>query len=61
MTATEPLIQSRYRLGFEIGGTFTVFVRRPLMAPGPEDLYVVINERCENCAILLTSNRTPAE
>ena len=37
------------------------FGLRPLTAPGPEDLYDVINERYEKGAILLTSNRAPAE
>lgn len=32
-----------------------------LRAPGPEDLYDVINERYERGAILLTSNRDRAE
>lgn len=34
---------------------------KPLLPPGPEDLYDVINERCERSSILLSSNRTPAE
>jgi DNA replication protein DnaC len=37
------------------------FGLKPLSAPGPEDLYDVINERYEKGSILLTSNRSPAE
>ncbi|HET6262292.1 MAG TPA: IS21-like element helper ATPase IstB, partial [Chloroflexia bacterium] len=37
------------------------FGLRPLRAPGPEDLYDVINERYELGSILLTSNRAPGE
>ncbi len=37
------------------------FGLKPLQAPGPEDLYDVINERYERGSILLTSNRAPAE
>jgi len=37
------------------------FGLKPMTAPGPEDLYDVINERYEKGAILLTSNRAPAE
>jgi DNA replication protein DnaC len=37
------------------------FGLRPLGAPGPEDLYDVINERYENASIVLTSNRDRAE
>lgn len=37
------------------------FGLRPLRAPGPEDLYDVINERYERGSILLTSNRAPGE
>jgi DNA replication protein DnaC len=37
------------------------FGLKPLRAPGPEDLYDVINERYERASILLTSNRDSAE
>jgi DNA replication protein DnaC len=37
------------------------FGLKPLAAPGPEDLYDIINERYEKGSILLTSNRAPAE
>jgi len=37
------------------------FGLKPLQAPGPEDLYDVINERYEKGRILVTSNRAPSE
>jgi len=37
------------------------FGLRPLIPPGPEDLYDVINERYEKDSIMLTSNRAPSE
>jgi DNA replication protein DnaC len=37
------------------------FGLKPLQAPGPEDLYDVINERYERGSIMLTSNRAPSE
>ncbi len=37
------------------------FDLKPLHAPGPEDLYDIINERYEQGNILLTSNRAPSE
>src|SRR2546425_1801922 len=37
------------------------FGLKPLRAPGPEDLYDVINERYERGSILVTSNRDRAE
>jgi DNA replication protein DnaC len=37
------------------------FGLKPIPAPGPEDLYDVINERYEHGSILLTSNRAPNE
>lgn len=37
------------------------FGLKPLMPPGPEDLYDIINERYEQGSIMLTSNRAPAE
>jgi DNA replication protein DnaC len=37
------------------------FGLRPLIPPGPEDLYDVINERYEKGSIMLTSNRAPSE
>ena len=37
------------------------FGLKPLKAPGPEDLYDVINERYEHGSILITSNRAPNE
>ena len=37
------------------------FGLKPLRAPGPEDLYDVINERYERASIVLTSNRDRAE
>lgn len=37
------------------------FGLKPLSAPGPSDLYDVINERYERGSLLLTSNRPPAE
>lgn len=37
------------------------FGLKPLMPPGPEDLYDIINERYERGSIMLTSNRSPAE
>jgi DNA replication protein DnaC len=37
------------------------FGLKPLLPPGPEDLYDIINERYEKGSILLTSNRAPAE
>jgi DNA replication protein DnaC len=37
------------------------FGLKPLLPPGPEDLYDVINERYERGSILLTSNRAPEE
>ncbi len=37
------------------------FGLKPIPAPGPEDLYDVINERYEHGSILLTSNRAPSE
>jgi DNA replication protein DnaC len=37
------------------------FGLKPLQAPGPEDLYDVINERYEKGSLLITSNRAPSE
>ena len=37
------------------------FGLKPLIPPGPEDLYDVINERYEKGSIMLTSNRAPSE
>jgi DNA replication protein DnaC len=37
------------------------FGLKPILPPGPEDLYDVVNERYERGSILLSSNRTPAE
>jgi DNA replication protein DnaC len=37
------------------------FGLKPLISPGPEDLYDVIAERYERGSILLTSNRAPQE
>jgi len=37
------------------------FGLKPLLPPGPEDLYDIINERYERGSILLTSNRAPEE
>lgn len=37
------------------------FGLRPLVPPGPEDLYEVIAERYERGSIILTSNRAPSE
>jgi len=37
------------------------FGLRPLVPPGPADLYDIINERYERGSILLTSNRAPEE
>jgi DNA replication protein DnaC len=37
------------------------FGLKPIPAPGPEDLYDIINERYEHGSILLTSNRAPNE
>jgi DNA replication protein DnaC len=37
------------------------FGLKPLVPPGPEDLYDIINERYERASILLTSNRAPEE
>jgi len=37
------------------------FGLKPLILPGPEDLYDVINERYEKGSIMLTSNRAPSE
>ena len=37
------------------------FGLKPLLPPGPEDLYDVINERYEKGSIILTSNRAPGE
>jgi len=37
------------------------FGLKPLVRPGPEDLYDIINERYERGSILLTSNRAPEE
>lgn len=37
------------------------FGLKPLLAPGPEDLYDVIAERYERGSLLLTSNRAPNE
>jgi DNA replication protein DnaC len=37
------------------------FGLKPLVPPGPEDLYDIINERYERGSILLTSNRAPEE
>jgi DNA replication protein DnaC len=37
------------------------FGLKPLRAPGPEDLYDVINERYERASVLLTSNRDRSE
>jgi len=37
------------------------FGLKPLLPPGPEDLYDVVNERYERGSILLSSNRTPTE
>jgi len=37
------------------------FGLKPLVPPGPEDLYDVINERYEQGSIMLTSNRAPSE
>jgi DNA replication protein DnaC len=37
------------------------FGLRPLLAPGPEDLYDVIAERYERGSLIVTSNRAPSE
>jgi DNA replication protein DnaC len=37
------------------------FGLKPLAAPGPEDLYEIINERYEKGSLIVTSNRTFAE
>lgn len=37
------------------------FGLRPVISPGPEDLYEIIDGRYERGSILLTSNRAPAE
>ena len=37
------------------------FALKPLRAPGPEDLYDVINDRYERASIILTSNRDRSE
>jgi len=37
------------------------FGLKPLLPPGPEDLYDVINERYERGSIVLSSNRAPSE
>ena len=37
------------------------FGLKPLIPPGPEDLYDIINERYEKGSIMLTSNRAPSE
>ncbi|RRR77949.1 MAG: hypothetical protein EI684_00890 [Candidatus Viridilinea halotolerans] len=37
------------------------FGLKPLVSPGPEDLYDIIAERYERGSIMLTSNRAPAE
>jgi DNA replication protein DnaC len=37
------------------------FGLKPLVSPGPEDLYDVINDRYEKGSILITSNRAPGE
>ena len=37
------------------------FGLKPVVPPGPEDLYDIINERYEHGSILLTSNRSPTE
>lgn len=37
------------------------FGLKPLQAPGPEDLYDIINERYEKGSLLITSNRAPSE
>ena len=37
------------------------FGLKPLQAPGPSDLYDVIDGRYEKCSIVLTSNRAPSE
>ena len=37
------------------------FGLKPFPAPGPSDLYDIINERYERGSLLLTSNRPPAE
>jgi DNA replication protein DnaC len=37
------------------------FALKALRPPGPEDLYDVINERCERGSIILTSNRDRSE
>ncbi len=37
------------------------FGLKPLRAPGPEDLYDVINERYEHGSLMVTSNRAPSE
>ncbi len=37
------------------------FGLKPLVSPGPEDLYDIIAERYERGSLMLTSNRAPAE
>lgn len=37
------------------------FGLKPLVSPGPEDLYDVIAERYERGSLILTSNRAPSE
>jgi DNA replication protein DnaC len=37
------------------------FGLKPLVSPGPEDLYDVIAERYEHGSLILTSNRAPSE
>ena len=37
------------------------FGLKPILPPGPEDLYDVVNERYERGSILLSSNRSPSE
>src|SRR5512136_1281950 len=37
------------------------FGLKPLVSPGPEDLYDIIDERYERGSILITSNRAPGE
>jgi DNA replication protein DnaC len=37
------------------------FGLKPILPPGPEDFYDVVNERYERGSIVLSSNRSPAE
>jgi IstB-like ATP binding protein len=65
MVARVPCLSSRSsrksRRSWGASASSPDFGLKALRAPGPEDLYDVINERYEKASILLTSNRDRSE